>query len=147
MIRPRRTRFTPIRPSDAVARPGRSWSRRTALVILLAGGAATWALAQSPDRPASPAAATAQPDSQTRLHALYATLTVSLTLVVLLIFGVLIIKQAGRRATEGRRRRQPTEYVDAWSNYRLSNESTDDRHYPEGEQPYDEDADSTDETP
>lgn len=99
-------------------RPGQRW-RSALLATFLAGQAAAMAMA-----PASQAAAppNALVSPQARLHALYATLTVSLVLVVLLVFGMLVIKQVGRRATEGGRRKGPTEYVDAWSRYRLQDE-------------------------
>lgn|SRR5690554_5636771 len=70
-------------------------------------------------------AASAAPDPQSRLQALWAMLLVSLILLVLFIIGALLIFRYGRRLFAERGGRQDTPYVDAWRQYRLSEDDLD----------------------
>jgi len=55
------------------------------------------------------------------LHALLATLIVTLVLFLLFVIGSLVMVRAGR-AFLVKPRSGPTRYVDAWGNYRLTDE-------------------------
>lgn len=56
------------------------------------------------------------------LPVLYSILAMLLLLVMVFVIAALVIPHAGRALLQrkARRNREPTEYVDAWSQYRLS---------------------------
>jgi hypothetical protein len=57
-----------------------------------------------------------------RLRSLFGTLTITLLLLVAFVVGASVMIRAGRTAVQRPRRRKPTQYVDAWAGYRLSQE-------------------------
>jgi hypothetical protein len=75
------------------------------------GGAQTEA--QAPEQPDAEAAAR-------EMRSLYTTLTVTLLLLLAFVVGTYVMVRVGRAIVHRPRRRQPTQYVDAWTGYRLS---------------------------
>jgi hypothetical protein len=57
-----------------------------------------------------------------QLHALVAMLTLSFFLFLAFLFGSYLMVRLGRRVADRRPPRQPSEYVDVWGNYRLTQE-------------------------
>jgi len=87
--------------------------------------------------PSGPASRAHLAPSAERTRALYGTLTLSALLVLVFLVGSYVMIRAGRAMLARPRRPRPTEYVDAWSHYRLREEQPPDTKLPEqgGDQP------------
>jgi hypothetical protein len=57
-----------------------------------------------------------------RAKALYGILTITALLAIAFLLGSSVMIRAGRALTARRRLRKQTEYIDAWSRYRLTDE-------------------------
>lgn len=89
---------------------------RLAIVTACFLGEAARCAAQA--RPADVAA----PTPVTRLRGLYTTLTVSVGLVLIFVVASYLILRIGQRVSRSSAAPTRTTYVDAWSQYRLSDE-------------------------
>lgn len=97
-----------------------------AAVVLFATIAALLWFSAPADAPA-PSTQPGDPASISRLRAMSRTLLVSVLLLLAFLFGSWLIVRIGQRMRSTRADSTRTEYIDAWSSYRLLNDDDEPR--------------------
>jgi ABC-type uncharacterized transport system fused permease/ATPase subunit len=100
------------------------WLIFVALLILVAVGSYTFVARSSDRAPAAERIVTSEQgfNEARRLGALMILMLVAMLLILLFVIGSYLLIRIGREITRKSEQHKPTKYVDAWSQYRLTDE-------------------------